>query len=324
MEFDKIKVEATNSITNAINVRKELNKTESNTRENINITDASNIIKISEKGYNVIEIKSSEKSEIVNNPLFVNTVRRAAKAIEEGLIVDSINFYTKNDLAKEENSSRVNNNDSEAYWESHCYYLGTYSGYKFLYLESCIAVSTNRVVPNNITPSFNWVNFIGKTVKSALGVWIDQRLSTGVTVITDLVSNILGAIDTPMSVSYSQAAAGYIETWVKGNWYIRDVYIQDKLDKVSGYAYYEWACMQQTRMQHALDVAIPVGQRTATTYDYRYYAGYGPVQTYSTPGYVNSQAFMSAVLSKYNSSVYGIMPYYEEIDIPSLLTYIIS
>ena len=130
---------------------------------------------------------------------------------------------------------------------------------------------------------------------------IQHDMITAVSIAKNATSLILTFDETPQTVNYSPAG-GYVYTCIDGDCYIRDIYIQDKLDKATGTAYYLWGSIEECRLLQAIKAKYPVAKRTTTTYDYVIEMEYGPVVSYKTPGFIYKSTLMATALDCYQRS----------------------
>lgn len=265
-------------------------------------------------------LTETEKAEIVENPLFANTLRRIEEIASSNLSINSVNFrMKKNPLSADASSADPDDPD---FWEDHYdrmeSHAGIYRGYKFLYSETEISVETSYVEPDNLTSSFNWSNFLGSIVETTTSMFIGD-ISSIASLVYDTVGSILGSVTSPISVTYGAASGGYIKTAVDGTLYIRDVFISDNLDRIDGYAYYHWATTEQSCLQQAIKSRMPTSQRTSTTYNYVTANGSGSMQTVAAGGFTGSAAFYQEVINYYSRTT-GYYIYEELLDMDSIVT----
>jgi hypothetical protein len=287
---------------------------------------AEDYIRINGEKFRLAEVTVIERTALFNNPVFFSTFSRASQLIESDVRVKNINFYINGIPEPEISGVRSGGIDDPSYWEGICNplesYGGLYNGHKFLYLESSISIETPEVVPGNITSSFNWGTFLSKSAQSFVNMYIGT-VSTFVSVAKETISNILGSITTPLSVTYGAASGGYIKTRVVGQLYMRTVLIRDDDDRVPGYAYYSWATTEQTRLQQSVASFAPVSRRTPTTYNYEYESDSSSVKTKSSSGFYGGASFYASVISLYNNYM-GYFTHNEILDISSLTSSIIA
>lgn len=270
---------------------------------------------------NIVEVPSSEKVELINNPLTAPVLKRACEIANSGVKLNYINLF----VLSEKDGTMLNmrgDPDSEAYWESTCNYLCSYNGYKYLYNESAYSIQTNYVKPGNVNSSFNWGTFLQKSLISVASMLTGEASQTR-QIASTLISNIVGSTTTPLSVTYGNASDSKLLTAVSGHVYIRTVFLQDKLDKFSGYAYYYYGSTEEMRVYQKLDAMIPTSKRTSTTYNYTPVMASSSVIRYATPGFEGTPNFAAELLRRYRyTNVYSV--YSESFDTSSIVMSILS
>lgn len=309
-EGEELKTEISNKIGKSIKNSERLTL---KNRKHIHLYDAK---------FEVAELTDIEKACVLSFTPFERTFQEARRLVENGVMVESINFFLKDNMFKGSSNYSSSDINNPAYWESNYNYLGTYNGYKFLYIEGSIAISTTPATPGNVNASFEWGTLLQKTVKN-VAVMVVDSVSKGLNVFTDTISNVVGSIATPYSVNYGSASESYIKTHVSGDLYIRTVLIRDLDNRVNGYAYYEWGSTNQTRLFQIIEAKYPVSRRTSTTYNYNVISKSSGVKKANTPGFFGNQVFFAKVYDRYKNP-YGYFPYNETLDVNSIVATIVN
>ena len=198
---------------------------------------------------------------------------------------------------------------------NNCTYLGTYNGYKFLYLESSVGVETSEVTPGNISGSLKWDEIAQKTLEVVLDHYVKNSYYKAVRAVANGLSTLFSIYESPLTITYS-ASSGYVKAKVSGDLYVRTVLIRDDLDRVEGYAYYNWAKTERFAAALRVDAKYPYKQNASGTYEYRYPSYTFSTQNSYTPGYYGNSTFYSSVISLYNNTI-GYFTHDESIDVYS-------
>lgn len=137
---------------------------------------------------------------------------------------------------------------------------------------------------------------------------------------SDVISNVVNA--TPLKISYGTSGS-YLKIKVSGDIYMRDIFIEDKLNKVSGYDYYKWGRTEQTKLVVKHDAKIPVKKRTDSTYDFSHKTWTSKVYTTSTPGFAGNTTLYKNILYLYQNGV-DYSTYNELLDPAKLTTKLLN
>jgi hypothetical protein len=279
-----------------------------------------------EEEFEVVLIPNNEKAVMRSNPLFVNTFERIESTLDDGVIVNYVNFFLpdafENIADNIPRTSAANNVNDPAYWESYCNLLGTYNGYKFLYLESAFNVESAWVTPGNLSGSWKWDAILQKVVKTVLNHYVKNSLYATVKATENVISTLLGSYTPALNITYS-SSSGYLKSKVSGDIYTRTVLIRDDLDKVSGYAYYDWGTTERFVATLKFDAKYPISQNSAGTYNYITYVATGNTQYSNTPGFYGNATFYQSVINLYSNTV-GYHTHDEFIDVSSIVAQLLS
>ena len=131
-------------------------------------------------------------------------------------------------------------------------------------------------------------------------------------------SALIGSYE-PISITYGKASSSYVYNQIKGDLYHMIVYIQDKRNKIPGYAYYKWGSTDRYRYKEFYDIKMPTGYTHTGSIEYTeitpskgpyniYMKGYPKSKTDST----SKKLLMSNILSCYYMA--GEVTYNENID----------
>ena len=266
--------------------------------------------------FEIIELSALEKEEIFKNPLFCNTLLRVQTMIEEGIEVNYINYFMSQPYKTHSGSP-----DDIEYWESTCEYLGSYDGYKFLFLESSIGVESSYVEPDNISPYINWTELAETSFKTFISYTIKGKLGMVLSFIGTL-TEFFNIVETPLQVTYGESQ-GYLYFKVSGDLYMRTIYIRDDNNRIPGYAYYTWGYTEQAKMNTKLDAKWPVEERPGGTYNYETTTYTYPKETTSTPGFYGNSTLYRSIIDLYNNEI-GYFIHDEVINVNSLIVDMIT
>ena len=285
-----------------------------------NVVDkSSEQLHIIQTGYKIIQIEKSLKIDVITNPLYVDTFTRIQEMINQGVKVNYVNLFVK-----EQDATTLSNDPNDpAYWEEICTYLGTYNNYKFLYLESAANVESSWVTPGNIGASLKWNEIAKKTLEAVLDHYIKGNFYKAVKAVSSGLSSFFDYVDTPLSVTYS-SAGGYLKAKVSGTVYLRTVLIRDRLDRIPGHAYYTWGHTERFQSNLKIDAKWPISLRPGgTTYNYSTGTHTFPAQYSNTNGFYGNSTLYSSIINLYENTI-GYFTHDETIDINSIVTKLLN
>lgn len=289
-----------------------------NTANNViknNLLNENNQLSMKSTDYNIKKLSVAEKREILDNPMYKDTLLRVEEMIKQGVKVNYINYFMK---AK--HTTKGDNNDPE-YWEENCEYLGTYDGYKFLYLESSSNVESSWVTPDNMSTSISWTSLASAAFKAYIYFGVGGVYSKVLTILGSL-QDFFNSVQSPLKVTYSESG-GYIKFKVSGNLYYRTVIIRDKNNRVEGHAYYPWGSTEQTKLNTKLDAKWPTSERPGGEYNYDTDTHTYPKRTNSTPGFYGNSTLYKKIIALYENE-HGYFTHNENIDVNRLIVDMLS
>ena len=286
--------------------------------------DGSNKLCIEKTEYSVYRVTENNIAATVVRPEFANIFNRIYELSKQGVNVNYVNIFLQ-ESAKKANSGGDANDPS--YWESICPQLcppgGTnvYQGYKFLYLESSVNVDTTPIVAGNIG-GMNWTSIVSKFTKLMADVKVNNTVYQAFSVAYESLSIVFSGFAPPYSVTYS-ASSGFLKTWVTGDLYMRTILISDNLNRVSGYAYYDWGHLESFRAKTKVDAKWPVSKTPGGTYIYETNVKtYSTWRTVSTPGYNGNTTLYANVVFLYENTM-GYFRHIETVDVDGIIASII-
>lgn len=273
---------------------------------------------ISNDDYKVVEIEEASRDEIISNPIYRGTFLRIEELVNQGVTVNYVNLFMK----EVDVTPLSNNLDDPTYWENNYEPLGNYNNYKFLYVESASNVESSWVTPGNISSTLKWNEIVNKTLEAVLDHYVKGDFYKAVRAVSSSLSTFFDSVDTPLSVTYS-TAGGYLKAKVSGTLYVRTILIEDKLDRVSGYAYYDWGQTEEFSANLKIDAKWPTSNRTSGTYEYGTGTYTFPAQSSRTPGFYGGSALCGSVIDLYENTV-GYFTHNEKIEINSIIANLLN
>ncbi len=308
------------------------------TLNNANIELKSGSFSIEEKGENeksticiennefkIVRVSDAGKTSLLDNPLFVNTFNRVNEMVEKGTKVSYLNFYlpeTSTILSENSAKAATGGIDDPAYWESNYNSFGTYSGYKFLYLEAASGVETSEVTPGNLSAALKWNEIAKKTLEAVLDHYVKGDFYKAVKAVSNALSTVFSIYHSPLTVTYG-ASSGYVKAKVSGDLYLRTILIRDDKDRISGYAYYPWGSTERFAAALRVDAKYPYYQNASGTFLYDYPSYTYPTQYSYTPGYYGNSTIYSSIIDLYNNT-FGYFTHDENININSVVANLLN
>ena len=268
--------------------------------------------------YSISPLSKTQKENVLRSPVYKSTIARIQEVINGGATVKYINLYSKDPQIV--NGQRAADLNDPAYWESNYESFGTYNGYKFLYVESSAGVETNEVEPGNISGTLKWDAIMKKTL--AFDYFVKDSYFKAAKKISGKLSSWLNYYKAPLTISYSPSR-DYVKAKVSGDLYIRTVLIQDKLNRVNGYAYYDWGTAEMFAAALRIDGKYPKSQNSSGTYMYEYPSYTFPTQKQSTPGYPGNETIRKSIINLYTNTS-GFFTHDEGIDVNSAVASLLS
>lgn len=171
----------------------------------------------------------------------------------------------------------------------------------------------------------NWVQIAGKTAKLAASVLVQNTPYSVAFIVYDAVSIVLNGYQPPYSVLYSNATEGYLKIWVTGDLYQRTILISDNLNRVSGYAYYDWGGVEQLKSKSNMMAKWPVSVRPGGyTYNYEYATYTSLTWNYATtPGFYGNTTLYQAVINLYQNTM-GYFTHMEKVNVNSAIASLVG
>lgn len=241
--------------------------------------------------------------------------------IDSGVKVNYVNLFSG--ASDVDNAVRAAGDpDDISYWEDNCESLGTYSGYKFLYLESSAGVESSEVVPGNISGSWKWSEIAKKSIEVLCDHYVKGNFYKAIKAVSSGLSTLFSIYESPLTISYG-SSEGYIKAKVSGDIYIRTVLIRDDLDRVEGYAYYGWGTTQRFAAALRVDAKYPYHKNPSGTYEYKYPSYTYQTQYSQTPGYDGNATLYNSIIQLYNNTI-GYFTHDESIDVSSAVASLLS
>ena len=271
--------------------------------------------------YKVTQLNDTQKRSVFKNPIYTSTFQQIEEMISRGVKVKYVNLFSgASNVDYAVNAS--GDPDDVSYWENNCQRLGTYNGYKFLYLESSTGVESSEVTPGNISGSWQWDEIAKKFVEVVCDHYVKGDFYKAVKAASEKLSTLFSIYESPLTISYS-SSEGYVKAKVSGDIYIRTVLIRDDLDRVEGYAYYSWGTTQRFAAALRVDSKYPYKRNASGTYEYRYPSKTYPTKNSSTPGYYGNATLYASIIQLYYNTI-GYFTHDESIDVTSAVASMLS
>lgn len=249
--------------------------------------------------YTIDSLNEEEKKTILNSSIYAPTFQRVKEMLNEGVEVKYVNLYGVNPFKLE--TGRASNVGDVTYWEQNYPYLGTYSGYKFLYVESSTGIETSEVTPGNISSSLKWNEIAKKTIQVACDHYIKNVFYKTAQAAAHGLSTLFSVYETPLAITYS-SSKGYVKVSMSGDIYIRTILIRDDLDRVSGYAYYNWGTTERLGLTVVVKAKYPYLRNASGTNEYVVRAYNYPRRYSYTPGYYGNSTLYKSIINLYNNT----------------------
>lgn len=263
--------------------------------------------------YDIIPLNDEQKQSVLENPIYTSTFERVQEMIDSGLTVKYVNLFS--DPFNVTGTQRASDDQNDtAYWEKKCTSLGTYNGYKFLYLEASSGVETSLVTPGNLSSSLKWGEIAKKSITVVCDHYVKGTFYKAVKAIDDALSTLFNSYGSPLNISYTPSSNQYLKTRVSGQIYLRTVLIRDDLNRIDGYAYYPWGTTEKLEAALRVETKYPSKQNPSGTYEYTYTSYTYPKQATTTPGYSGNATFYKSLIQLYTNTT-GYFTHEESIDI---------
>ncbi len=140
-------------------------------------------------------------------------------------------------------------------------------------------------------------------------------------IVSSILSAILQSYQTPISITYGGASSSYVKEQIVGDLYHMFVYIQDKNNKIPGYAYYKWGSAERYLHQCLYKVKMPIGYTSTGSIKYKVFTGSSSQSSVYTHGYPRNTSAKTYLMSHILSCYYmaGEVTYNEYIKVKSFV-----
>lgn len=274
---------------------------------------------LNSEDFNVSYSTDVQREEILSSPIYADTLEQAKTLIDQGVTVKYLNFFISESMLQ--GNLRYNANDP-SYWENNCPSFGTYNGYKLLYTESSIGVETSEVTLGNAAGSLQWTAIAKKTFQVLADHFVKNTFYKAVKALSSSLSTIMSSYSNPLQITYG-ASGGYIKAEISGDIYTRTILIRDDLNRVDGYAYYNWGKTQRLVVAMRMKIKYPYKQNASGTYEYEYPSYTSSKQTSYTPGHNGNSTIYRSIVSLYENTT-GYFTHDEYIDVHSFIATLLN
>lgn len=253
------------------------------------------------ESYSLKKVCFFEASEIIDKNIVEDTYKCVDKILEQGHNVNYITFQINN-------QQRYSNLDDPRWWEDRYKYITSYEGYKFLFSESSINYTANAVDLLSNHESKTWNSIFKSVINIGINETVDYYSGHTLNLAIDFFKNLFGYSYPDIRVTVRDAN-GQIDVTPNPTVYLRYFYIEDKLQKIPGYAYYEYGRAQMVKFTTNVFYKIPYKKRPGGwTYDYlsgsKVFRG-----SLSNKGFYASKEFLEGMIRYYEN---GTNSKYEE------------
>lgn len=208
-----------------------------------------------------MKVDASTLYSIIDDSVLDDTFKKVEELKNTGNKINYVTFLYNSAL----NDGDMNNPD---WWEKNFEYFDSYGGYRFLYTESAINYSGNTVELLSNNNSQTWSSIFRSVIKLGVDELIDNYINDKLTSIIDLFKIIFNNTIPTINLT-KRDVDGYIDVTPHPTVRLKYVYIQDKLNKIPGYAYYEYGRTQMVELSTNIYYKLPSKKRPGGwTYDY--------------------------------------------------------
>lgn len=209
-----------------------------------------------------VQLSKEESQILLNHEMFQPTFAKAAEIVSSGGTVKSIHFLLPASDNNNEMSAAATLASDD--WRNHTFYLKTYNGFEFRYVDSYVEGDTDFINVDDIG-KVDWDEVVKTGLKAVVPTMLGyvgaetagKLLSLAIT-LSDLVS----VASVRPNITYSYSAQSYIKCATVFRHYMRNFYMSDKNNIVSGYDYY----LPGTAEQAEVDVHVLMCWPTKTSW----------------------------------------------------------
>ena len=238
-----------------------------------------------------IQIGADEKSLLLEHDFYIQTMNRAQSIIASGGTVNAVHFLLPE--SKQNNQITLSSVLASNNWISYTHPLRSYNGYQFRYVDSFIDGETGYIEVNDIG-NVKWKDVIVSGLKAIIPCTLGNSTSTAFSVgitLTDLIST--SRVNPVMTYTYG--ADSYIRYNAVFRHYLRNIYIDDKDNIISGYDYYICGSSERAEIDGHVQSRWPTD-----SYNWVSSSGeVGPRQTITTPGFYGSVSVLPKFIESY-------------------------
>lgn len=257
-----------------------------------------------------VQLSKEESQILLDHEMFQPTFAKAAEIVSNGGTVKSIHFLLPASDNNNEMSAAATLASDD--WRSHTFYLKTYNGFEFRYVDSYVEGETGYINVNDIG-TVDWAELVKTGLKAVvpttleyLGVGSAGKLLSFAITLSDLVS----AASVRPNITYSYSAQYYVRCNAMFRHYMRNIYMTDKNNIVPGYDYY----IPGTAEQAEIDTHVSMRWPTKTSWSSSS-GQVGSRQYITTDGYNGATASLNKFIQSYNQQ----KTYHENIELKKAL-----
>lgn len=270
--------------------------------------------------YDIYELSDIQKNDLLTNPQYSLILKRLNELNSSDFNISYVNFYSY-----QKDTSIANMNQDGIMPLGSSVPFGSYNGYDYVYYEAQARFDTDPVVPGNLTAKMDWTEVAKKT----LGIVVDEIIDgycEAISTTVSFMSAFFSGYKAPIKVKWNSSEDEFFVA-AKGDYYIREICIQDKLNKVSGQDYVPYAITERISFNLSGEIWYPCKQNPSGTYERETIAfSTNPRTQVKTPSYDKNTAAATALLKEIYSRYMGAgyMTYDEHFDTSSFFTKLFS
>lgn len=292
--------------------------------ENVNVLTGAHTLEPVAKSEQAI-VYSLSYDQIRECPALLLAYENSISCVSEGDELNYINFLLPKSSSK---TLAAGDPDDPQYWYDNSTTLCYYAGYNIRYIESELNIDP-KVIPSgevvkSLSPQMTWGALLSSTLSFACDVLLPSGASEVVSTITG-VSSIIGSVATvPSQTTLSQASGIQIYYTMGGTYYVRTILIEDKNDRIPGYAFYSWGTTERANIIVNFSGKKPKVQNSSGTWEYEPYTAQPVQKNILTPNHGStSVTYLSELIRLYENES-GYFTYNEQLDLNSGIIGILS
>ncbi len=293
--------------------------------ENVDVLTGAHTLEPVAKSEQAI-VYSLSYDQIRECPALLLAYENSISCVSEGDELNYINFLLPKSSSK---TLAAGDPDDPQYWYDNSTTLCYYAGYNIRYIESELNIDA-KVIPEgdvigSLSPQMTWGSLLASTLSFACDVFLPSGASEVVSTITG-VSSIIGSVATVPSQTTLSQVSGSLQIYYTtlGTYYVRTILIEDKNDRIPGYAFYSWGTTERAHIIVSFTGKKPRVQNFSGTWEYDSYEAPDVKRNILTPSHGStSVTYLSELIRLYENES-GYFTYGEHLDLSSGIIGILS